>query len=210
MFPDRVFLKKGGYYLVLSLPGYAGPRSLTVWAGEAQLNTGSFLEVNGAKTDSSLMWQMGYFQKTNPSLLDKKWAVIDLEKNIIVLENKRTEGSAYFVKDLNASNDQIDYSGLDLRRVSVDRIDIENSERSQGWIVLPMRIDSGWKAFVNGRLVKYDAYLGLLPAIPVNGPGQLIFKYEPESFWKGLIVSMTGVLIFLVFSGFCLRIGKKT
>ena len=85
-------------------------------------------------------------------------------------------------------------------RLSVDRIDIDNSQRDAGWIVLPMRLHPDWKAYVDDRQVKYETYLDMLPAIPVSGPAHVIFKYEPKSFRRGLMVSLTGVYPFLQYS----------
>jgi uncharacterized membrane protein YfhO len=73
-----------------------------------------------------------------------------------------------------------------------------------------MRLHHGWNAYVDDRQVKYAAYLDMLPAIPVKGQAHVIFRYEPESFRSGLKVSLAGLLVFLVFSGFCFRSAKKT
>jgi hypothetical protein len=200
--PDKTFLDKGGYYLVLSLPGYSGPRSLTVWATKNKDNTGSFLEINGAKTDLSLIWKIGYFEDMD--LVAKNWKMITLENDNVIYENRHVTNSAYFVKDLDASGDGADFSDLDVKRISVDRIEIDNTHRDAGWIVLPMSLHPGWKAYIDDRQVKYDTYLGILPAIPVNGPSHVTFEYEPKSFHSGLKVSLAGLFVFLVFSGFCL------
>ncbi|MGC2062018.1 MAG: hypothetical protein WA610_03505 [Thermodesulfovibrionales bacterium] len=205
--PDKTLLRKGDYDLRLSLPGYTGPGSLTAWTTKTHGNTDSFLEINGAKTDRSLIWKIGYF--VDMALVSKKWNMIALENNIVIYENRQVTNSAYFVKDLDPSNERLDFSGLDVKQISVDRIDIDNSQRDAGWIVLPMRLHSGWKAYINDRQVKYNAYLDMLPAIPVVGPAHLTFKYESETFRRGLMVSLAGVFIFLVFSGFCLRKTKE-
>lgn len=209
-FPERFSLRKGGYYLVLSLPGYTGPKSLTAWATKNQADTGSFLEVNGVKTDYSLTWKIGYIEKMEPSALEKKWNILDLENEIVIFENKQVTNSAYFVKDLDPSNERLDFSGLDVKQTSVDRIDIYNSHTEAGWIVLPMHLHPGWKAFIDDRQIKYDTYLDILPAIPVQGAGQVLFEYELEAFRRGLKVSLAGLFVFLVFSGLCLRKVKKT
>ncbi|MFZ2197986.1 MAG: hypothetical protein WAV13_09660 [Thermodesulfovibrionales bacterium] len=208
-FPERFSLRKGGYFLVLSLTGYTGPKSLTAWTTKNQENTGSFLEINGVKTDYSLTWKIGYIEKMEPSPLKRKWNILDLENEIVIFENKQVTNSAYFVRDLNPSNEQLDFSGLAVKQVSVDRIDIYNSQTEAGWIVLPMRLHNGWNAYVNDRQVKYDTYLDMLPAIPVQGTSHIKFEYKPKSFQSGLKVSLAGVFVFLAFSGFCLRRAKK-
>jgi fumarate reductase subunit D len=204
-FPDKTVLSKGGYYVEVSLPGYNGPKSLSAWSTKNNGNTDSFLEVNGTKTDLSLLWKIGYFEDVDP----KKWNTVSLEKDIVIYENKTVTNSAYFVRNLDASNDQLDFSGLNVKQPSVDKIDIDNSQRDAGWIVLPMRLHPDWKAYVDDRPVKYDAYLDVLPAIPVKGPAHVIFRYEPKSFKRGLLVSLGGVCMFLVLSAYCYREPKQ-
>jgi uncharacterized membrane protein YfhO len=72
-----------------------------------------------------------------------------------------------------------------------------------------MRLHQDWKAYVDDRPVKYDAYLDVLPAIPVKGPAHVIFRYEPKSFKRGLLVSLGGVCMFLVLSAYCYREPKQ-
>jgi hypothetical protein len=205
--PDKTLLAKGGYYVEVFLPGYLGPRSMTAWATKISGDTGSYLEVNGTKTDHSLLWKIGYFD--DMALVSKKWNIISLEKDIVIYENRQVTNSAYFMKDLNPSNERLDFSGLDVKQPSVDRIDIYNSHTDAGWIVLPMRLNHGWHAYIDERQVKYGAYLDMLPAVPVGGPAHVTFKYEPESFLKGLKVSLAGFFAFIAFSAFCLRKAKK-
>jgi hypothetical protein len=206
-FPDKTLIGKGGYYIEISLPGYSGPGRLTAWATKISVKADSFLEVNGTKKDLSLLWKIGYFD--DMALVSKKWNMISLEKDIVIFENRQVTNSAYFVKDLKASNEQPDFSGLNVKQASVDRIEIDNSQRDAGWVVLPMRLQPDWKAYIDDRQVKYDAYFDILPAIPVKGPAHVIFRYEPESFKRGLMVSLVGVCLFLAFSAYCYRKAKQ-
>jgi len=68
-----------------------------------------------------------------------------------------------------------------------------------------MHLHEGWKAYVDNQEVRYDTYIDILPAIPVKGASLLKFKYQPESFRRGLTISLVGLFIFIVFSGICLR-----
>jgi hypothetical protein len=209
--PHKVFLKKGAYSLVLSLVDYAGTDKLTVWATKTQENTGNFLEVNGVKTDVSLKLRLTYTEKVIPAIDAGKWKVIDLEKEILIFENKKVTNSVYFIKKLDASsNAQVDFSGLDVKQPSPDLIHVTYSGGEAGWIVLPMHLHSGWKASVDDQQVRYDTYLGILPAIPVNGASQVIFKYQPESFRWGVIVSLIGFFLFTLLARICLKKVKQT
>lgn len=205
-FPDKVFLKKGAHSLGLSLVNYAGTDKLTVWATKTQENSGNFLEVNGFKTNVSLKVRISYYEKIVPAIDAGKWKMIDQEKDILIFENKHVTNSAYFIKKLDASsNAHIDFSGVDVKRPSSDLIQVNYSGGDAGWIVLPMHLHPGWKASIDDRQVQYDTYLGIVPAIPVQGASRIIFKYQPASFRWGVIVSLAGVFIFLLFTRYCMR-----
>ena len=199
-FPQSVFIKKGDYSLALSLVDYAGPGKLTVWATKIDDTSRNHLDINGNKSDVSLKWRIVEFKERDPAMYSKRWNRIDLEPDILILENKQVTNSAYFVKALNASNKQIDFSGLTIKQSSSDVIEIDYSGGDAGWIVLPMHLHPGWKAYLQDREIPYGAYLDILPAIPVQGASKIVFRYEPASFKIGAILSFTGIIIFSIFS----------
>jgi hypothetical protein len=203
--PPAAKLGKGGYSLALSLVDYTGPKRLTVWATGAQKNTGNYLEINGEKSDLSLKWRIVEFRERDSILHSKRWKRIDLEPDILVLENMQVTNSAYFVRDLEASNQRIDFSGLAVRQPSSGVIEIDYSGEEAGWIVLPMRLHPGWKASIQGRPVRHDTYLDILPAIPVKGASKVLFRYEPAAFRIGAIASSIGMVVFSIFGILCAR-----
>ncbi len=146
-----------------------------------------------------------FYQKSDRNLFGNKWNLIDLEKNIVVLENKNVTNGAYFVKNLEGLDDQPDFSAANVSFPSSDLINITYLKEGAGWIVLPMHLHRGWRAYIDDDEVKYDTYLDILPAIPVNGPGRIEFRYCPPAFRAGLIVSLTGLCILLAFSAICLK-----
>ncbi len=208
-FSKPVYLSKGVYYMELSLPGYPGPRGLTAWASRNKDAGANYLEINGEKTDLSLEWQMAYFERVDSNVFGSKWDFISLEKNIAVLENKNVTNSAYFMKDLDESNDRLDFTGLDVRQASSEEIDIAYSGQTSGWVVLPMRLNPGWRAYIDNRQVDYDTYLGIMPAIPVNGPAKIVFSYRSAPFKNGLTVSLAGFCGLLVFSVVCFKKSRQ-
>jgi hypothetical protein len=206
-FPERMSFRKGVYTASLSLPGYAGPGRLSAWT--SSVPGGPSLDVNGVRSPVSLNMRIEvYLGNNNEAAVQEKWNVIDLEKDILVLENRQVTNGAYFVKNLDASGDQTDFSGLRITRFSAGLINIVYSKADAGWIVLPMHLHSGWKAYIGGQQVKYDSYLGMLPAIPVSGAGEVIFRYEPQSFKTGALLSLAGFFIFTLFTLFCVKYGN--
>jgi hypothetical protein len=205
-FPKRMSFKKGVYSASLSLPGYTGPGRLTAWTVQG----GTSLEINGVRSPVSLNMRIElYLGKNNEAAVQKKWNVIDREKDILVLENRQVTNGAYFVKNLDASGDQVDFSGLDITQSSAGLVNISYSKADAGWIVLPMHLHSGWKAYIDGHQVAYDTYLGMLPAIPVSRASRVIFRYEPQSFKTGAVLSLTGAFIFGLFILFCIKYGNR-
>ena len=205
-FPNNIFFRKGSYSFVLSLHDYTGPSKLSVWATKvSNAGAGSLLEINGAMTDYSLKWRIGYYQRLDPSELNGRGNMFNLEKDILIFENKRVTNSAYFVKSLDAPDGQIDFSGLDITDASSDFLKINYLKGEAGWIVLPMHLNSDWKAYVNGQQVQYASYINILPAIPVQGKCDVTFKYEPSSFRRGVMLSLAGFIIFAIFSWGCFK-----
>jgi len=208
-FPEKVFFEKGDYSMALSLIDYNGPDSLTAMVTQDQVDLGRYLEVNNTRSGTSMKLRIATYDRINLAMFERKWNILDLESDIVVFENKDVTNGAYFIDNLDAANDILDFSGIDIEQPSSDLIRISYTKSNAGWIVLPMHLHSGWKAYVDDEPVQYDRFLDMMPAIPVNGgAGLVVFKYQPESFRKGLLASLTGFFIFLIFSGICFRRNK--
>ena len=208
-FPGKVMLAKGSYLLVLSLADQGGGEGLSASASRMPVRTGNYLEINNAPSDISLNMKIGIYERTGPGPIPKKWSMTGVEENIVVMENGAVTDGAYHVKGLDASKDLPDYSGVAVERPSSDLVTVRYSKQSPGWVVLPMHLHSGWKAYLNDRQVPYDTYLGMLPAIPVQGPARIEFKYRPASITRGSMLSLAGVVVFAVFTWMCVKRGGK-
>ena len=64
-----------------------------------------------------------------------------------------------------------------------------------GWIVLPFRYYPGWSAYLNGKELKMEKYLGFLPAIKPSELGKLELKYHPKKINLGLMISTFSIFI---------------
>jgi hypothetical protein len=202
-------LKKGDYSLVLSLVDSTGPGNLTVWATRIPDGSRNYLEVNGKKSDISLKWRIVELKEKDPAVYSMRWNPIVREPDILILENKQVTNGAYFVRNLDASDKQIDFSGLVVKQSSSGVIEIDYSGGDAGWIVLPMHLHPGWKAYLQDRQIPYDTYLDILPAIPVQGAGKVLFRYEPLSFKIGAILSLIGTLFLAIVSVLCKKYGAR-
>lgn len=207
-FPGKVVLPRGPYLLVLTWKGWIGG-ALSARASRLPLISGTYLERDGRPSGVTLNMQIGAYEQTGPPEVPMKWTMLDAGENIVVLENRNVHGGAYHVGGLDASKDMPDFSGIEVSRPSANHVSVEYDGSASGWVVLPMHLHAGWKAYVDGRRTPYDTYLDILPAIPVKGPARIEFRYEPDSITKGAALSGAGSVLFLAGTVFCFRAVRK-
>ena len=97
------------------------------------------------------------------------------------------------------------YEKIEIRQVSVNEYAVElNGEK--GWLVLSEKFSSfpGWKAAINGEELKMHKADNVITALYLDGEhGKLTFRYYPESFRKGKIITIATVLVlfgYLIYS----------
>src|SRR3989338_9216040 len=90
---------------------------------------------------------------------------------------------------------------LKLNEISVNEFSIDiNGEK--GWLVLSERFAHfpGWKAAINGNELKLYKADNVISAVFLQGKkGELIFKYYPDSFRNGKMITLIAILILLVY-----------
>jgi len=90
---------------------------------------------------------------------------------------------------------------LKLNEISVNEFSIDiNGEK--GWLVLSERFAHfpGWKAAINGNELKLYKADNVISAVFLQGKkGELIFKYYPDSFRNGKMITLITILILLVY-----------
>ncbi|MBI5119274.1 YfhO family protein [Candidatus Poribacteria bacterium] len=118
---------------------------------------------------------------------------VDLRKTV-VLENAdsgqihRTESTA-----VESSIDAAQIPAIEDYRIS--RIRIKTANASECYLVLLDTYYPGWKAFIDGVPTKIMPANYLFRAIRLPaGKHEVLFKYSPESYKIGLLVSMFGIL----------------
>ncbi len=192
-FDNAIVLKEGNYSISLEAVSPSISLPVTVWCGKSKEQP--TLEVNGKK--SNLVMLLNFLQEFQ---LPLKYRVYNLEPNISLIENSSVKGSAYFLSDLT-NNSRIMYENIKLKIQNNSRIDIEYLGDKTGWIVIPMRIYPGWKAYVNGNEIQVDKMLGMLPAFRVKSPSHIIYRYEPDYLLWTLLISFLslGFLVIYVF-----------
>jgi len=90
---------------------------------------------------------------------------------------------------------------LKSKEISVNEFSI-SLDGEKGWLVLSERFAHfpGWKATINGRVLKlYKADI-VISAVYLDGEkGDLIFKYNPDSFRKGKIITSLTILVLIIY-----------
>ena len=90
---------------------------------------------------------------------------------------------------------------LEVKEISVNEFSIDINEE-KGWLVLSERFAHfpGWKATINGKVLKLYKADNVISAVYLNGEkGKLIFKYNPNSFRKGKLITIATILILIIY-----------
>ena len=90
---------------------------------------------------------------------------------------------------------------LELKEISINEFSI-NLDGEEGWLVLSERFANfpGWKATINGKELKIYKSDVVISAVFLQGEkGELTFKYYPDSFRKGKIITIATILILLIY-----------
>jgi len=170
-FGKTMHLNAGDYSVSIRMLSDLNIKPLAIWTniGETQYK----LVANGEEQNLSL--KMGWSKKR---IFDEKFKILNLEPDIHVIENLHIQGGAYFLKSLDKTH-TVDYSNTTTTLLSNTEIKIQYSGNEDGWVILPMRSYPGWKATVNEKEIEIHKFLGMLPAIKVNGKSTVYINYAP-------------------------------
>jgi hypothetical protein len=128
--------------------------------------------------------------------LTPHYRIMNLEPDIYILENMNVKGEAYFIPERNGVQHS-DYSHVKTTHPSNTHILIDYTSNRPGWIVVPMRTYPGWHASINGTEVPLSDYLGMLPAIKVDGRSTIDFYYRPSYTFYSYLLSFLSIIVLL-------------
>ncbi len=116
--------------------------------------------------------------------------------NVLKGENSISSESLADAFDSDNGNKEIE-----LKQVSVNEYSIDlNGEK--GWLVLSERFAHfpGWSAKISGKSLKLYKADMVISAVYLDGEkGKLIFKYYPNSFRKGKIITTIALLVLVIY-----------
>jgi hypothetical protein len=124
---------------------------------------------------------------------------LELEPGLTLYENPMAGASgAYFLPALSGDGTP-EFPEVRLDAYAPGRVELSYLGHTPGWVVLPMRWYPGWHAKVDGQDATVERFLDLVPAIAVNGPAQIEFRYAPRAYYRAAWLSASAWLALLVF-----------
>lgn len=85
---------------------------------------------------------------------------------------------------------------------SPNKIILKASLKADDQIILNQNYDPGWKINVNGKRIEVFNKNGLISSPLAKGNSEVIFYYLPDSYRLGLFISLTSLLLFLIYFTF--------
>jgi hypothetical protein len=129
---------------------------------------------------------------------------------IYLLENTQAPSGPYFLQRLDAWPSA--WNDIDLQS-STSRwqsLSIDYRGAVPGYVVVPMNGARDWHFSANGKDIQAKYYLGVMPALAVEGPTHIVAVFEPLSIKVGRWIVLATVTT-LVLIGFGWRVsGRRT
>jgi len=137
--------------------------------------------------------------KLNARDVPEKWKNVHVGNYISILENKNAPPGAYLISETMLGK-PFDSSNIITEEITIEKFTntyrkylVENEK--QGLLVVPLRVYPGWNAYVNGEQTPIIPYLKMLSAVEIeNNPSVVEFKYEPQSYYVGGILSVLAIV----------------
>jgi len=126
--------------------------------------------------------------------------LIMLQKNNIRNDCDKTEGQCPHRNPIETGKEKISIDrGREIKATVLLKFLII---KYMTWLVISERFAyfPGWKATINGKDLKIYKANNAISAVNLNGEkGSITFKYEPDSFRLGKIITLTTILILIVY-----------
>lgn len=203
-FADDVELPAGTYGLHLSIPGNNSDTPIAAAYSSKVQHAGDVLMVGGEARPAALLYSL--YEREKPLPVDPAWwRVVDLpEEKITVLENLRAPQGAYWIGGLSEKASWAEERVV-TTRPDAGRINVHYSGANAGYIILPVRLYPGWIAYVNGAEQPVQPYLGMMPAIRVEGSAEIEYIYKPTYLSKGSVLMLGAVPLLMLLMHFAGR-----
>ena len=119
-----------------------------------------------------------------------------------ILNNKNTIGTSEIESLLNSFNGDL----IEVDSKTISQNEIELMPKNQGFLVLSERfaLHDDWSAKDQDKNIEILRADGIISAVYVDSPGTIKFKYVEKSFFRGLIITLSTLLIIFIYALFLL------
>ena len=203
-------------YFHKSIGGYHGAklrRYQDLYERQISKNNMQVLNMLNAKYFIMQNQQSGELMaQRNPGAMGNAWFVKELkwvanpDSEISALTNFNPALTAVvdkkWEKDLSASSFQYDSTAtIKLKSYKADELVYEsNATTAQMTVFSEIFYPKGWNAYVDGKLTPHIGVNYVLRAMVMPaGKHELVFKFEPESYYKGEKIAMAGSILLFLF-----------
>ena len=191
-FEKPILLEKGEYEFSIRLLNQKTRSMLSGWSTQRTEGVKSFLTVNGEKTDLSFRYSL--HEATD--IYHDDYRIHRLEPAVAVVENLNCPKGPYLISDIDEDPPNIINRSLPYES-SVGEVRIRLPEGSSGYVVLP-RPDHRYRAYVDGEKKSMERFLGVMPAVSVGNNSRVYFKEKPFYPAAGFMISVAGLLLFVI------------
>ncbi len=122
----------------------------------------------------------------NYTIDQKQWKKVFETADTAILENSSYQSRARYVDSKEGS--------VTITSYTPNTVKISYTLGAGKTLLLADTWYPGWKATVNGKVVAIDKCDGIFRCIKLTDPnGEVVFDYEPQSFWLGLKISLASL-----------------
>jgi len=184
-------------------PTYLKDYQLFLWkAGKHKANPHeSFFEFDSVDRLDILRLLNARYIISHKPLAHNELTLILQKGTQYLYEIQHTYPRAYFINSVEKTYNPTSSSRIDIVYYSPNRIELELSTDTNGRLILSENYYPGWKVFVDNQPKKIIPTHSILRAVNVTkGIHRIIFIYQPNTFWIGLILSTIGIfaIIYLI------------
>lgn len=189
LFSGPVALVPGEYRLALSYDGSEPGEAVTAWYAPVHGGNCS-LKLEGKPIEGCLLMEWMSTRRDGHAFVE-----VANQTGIHLLENTESPRGPYFLPRLDAWPNRDSSGEMKSWSRSWQALSMAYRGSAAGYVVIPMNGFRDWRFTVNGRTVQAQLYLGVMPAIPVDGPAVIAADYEPASIKLGRWITLTGLLV---------------
>ncbi len=189
-FPNPIRLEQGAHRLEISTAQSDSEGKLSVWL-YTQNNDAIYVEQNNLTQNAIVAAKLAHNIYLPDSIVAHR-----IEDNMVMLENTRVQGSGYTLPVLDRTAIP-DFDHTLLKESSETGYRLSYSGKDPAWLVLPIRSYPQWHTYINGKQVAYENFLGILPAVRVSQGDEVSYRYEPNTLYFLVSISLSALLFTL-------------